>query len=59
MAKVMKSAGYTRGHLGKWQMGGVRDVIDAPQITEYCFDEYISTWESPNPDPVITDSAWI
>lgn len=39
--------------------GGGRDVIDAPQITEYGFDEYISTWESPNPDPVITDSAWI
>ena len=59
MAKVMKSAGYTTGHFGKWHMGGGRDVIDAPQITEYGFDEYISTWESPNPDPVITDSAWI
>ena len=44
MAKVMKSAGYTTGHFGKWHMGGGRDVIDAPQITEYGFDEYISTW---------------
>jgi len=59
MARILKEAGYTTGHFGKWHMGGGRDVKNAPQITEYGFDEYISTWESPDPDPVITASNWI
>ncbi len=60
MARILKDAGYNTGHFGKWHMGGGgRDVKNAPQITEYGFDEYISTWESPDPDPVITGSNWI
>jgi len=59
MADAMKSAGYATGHFGKWHMGGGRDVDHAPQITQYGFDEYTSTWESPDPDPLITDSDWI
>lgn len=59
MARILKDAGYNTGHFGKWHMGGGRDVKNAPQITEYGFDEYISTWESPDPDPVITGSTWI
>ncbi len=60
MARVLKEAGYATGHFGKWHMGGGRDVDDAPQITAYGFDEYVSTWESPDPDPAITgDPTWI
>ena len=40
-------------------MGGGRDVKDMPQIPEYGFDEYSSTWESPDPDPLLTASNWI
>ena len=59
MAKAFQQAGYATGHFGKWHMGGGRDVDDAPAITEYGFDEYISTWESPDPDSAITSSNWI
>ena len=59
LARSMKEAGYATGHFGKWHMGGGRDVKDMPQIPEYGFDEYSSTWESPDPDPLLTASNWI
>ncbi len=59
MADVLKEAGYKTGHFGKWHMGGGRDVTNAPQITEYGFDEYSSTYESPDPDPLLTATNWI
>ena len=48
MARVFTSAGYATGHIGKWHMGGGRDVHNAPSIKNYGFDEYISTYESPD-----------
>ncbi len=59
MARAFKEGGYTTGHFGKWHMGGGRDVTNAPSITSYGFDEYSSTWESPDPDPKLTSSNWI
>lgn len=60
MARTFRSGGYATGHFGKWHMGGGRDVQNAPSIKEYGFDEYVSTWESPDPDPLITGSPdWI
>lgn len=59
LAKNLKTVGYKTAHIGKWHMGGGRDVKNAPQITSYGFDSYVSTWESPDPDPVITSSNWI
>ncbi len=59
LARSMKAAGYATGHFGKWHMGGGRDVDNAPAITEYGFDEYTSTWESPDADPLLTASDWI
>jgi arylsulfatase A-like enzyme len=59
LARAMKAGGYATGHFGKWHMGGGRDVKDAPLISRYGFDEYVSTWESPDPDPAITSGNWI
>jgi arylsulfatase A-like enzyme len=59
IAKVMKANGYATAHFGKWHMGGGRDVDDAPSIQRYGFDEWSSTWESPDPDPLLTATDWI
>jgi len=59
VARVLKENGYATGHFGKWHMGGGRDVDNAPYITTYGFDEYKSTWESPDPDPQLTSTDWI
>ncbi|WP_119081071.1 sulfatase family protein [Chitinophaga alhagiae] len=59
VARLLKNAGYHTGHFGKWHLGGGRDVTNAPSIHAYGFDEYSSTWESPDPDPLITAENWI
>lgn len=59
IAKAFKGAGYATGHFGKWHMGGGRDVKNAPSIKEYGFDEWSSTYESPDPDPLLTSTNWI
>jgi arylsulfatase A-like enzyme len=59
LARQLKQAGYTTAHFGKWHMGGGRDVDNAPGITQYGFDEYASTYESPDPDPLLTSTKWI
>jgi len=59
MARMFKENGYATGHFGKWHMGGGRDVYNAPSINTYGFDEYSSTWESPDPDPHLTATNWI
>lgn len=59
LAKTLRENGYATAHFGKWHMGGGRDVDNAPSIYNYGFDEYVSTWESPDPDKVITASDWI
>jgi len=59
LALQLKSAGYATAHIGKWHMGGGRDVTNAPSIGRYGFDEWVSTWESPDPHPDITAKNWI
>lgn len=59
LARFLKVSGYATGHYGKWHMGGGRDVKNAPGFEKYGFDEHISTYESPDPDPLITATDWI
>jgi len=40
-------------------MGGSRDVYNAPKFARYGFDEHDGTYESPEPDPLITATNWI
>jgi len=59
IARFFKNAGYATGHFGKWHLGGGRDVKNAPGFEQYGFDEHASTYESPDPDPLITATNWI
>lgn len=45
VARDLKNAGYYTAHIGKWHMGGGRDVGEAPLITEYGFDESVTQFE--------------
>ncbi len=49
LARSLKEAGYATGHFGKWHMGGQRDVTEAPQISEYGFDESLTNFEGLGP----------
>ncbi|WP_255501613.1 sulfatase [Olivibacter sp. SDN3] len=59
MARFFKQAGYVTAHFGKWHLGGGRDVDNAPAFDQYGYDEHVSTYESPEPDPLITATDWI
>tara|TARA_R110002049_G_scaffold309289_2_gene520269 strand:- start:62904 stop:64343 length:1440 start_codon:yes stop_codon:yes gene_type:complete len=45
VARQLKEAGYYTAHIGKWHMGGGRDIADVPLITEYGFDESVTQFE--------------
>lgn len=45
IARELQKAGYYTAHIGKWHMGGGRDVGEAPLITEYGFDESLTQFE--------------
>jgi len=45
VARVLQQNGYYTAHIGKWHMGGGRDVDYAPMISEYGFDESVTQFE--------------
>lgn len=60
LARSLKQAGYATGHFGKWHMGGQRDVTEAPQITDYGFDESLTNFEGIGPKllPLVMKPGW-
>jgi len=49
LARMLHDAGYATGHFGKWHMGGQRDVGDAPLISQYGFEESLTSFEGLGP----------
>ncbi len=45
LARFLANAGYHTAHVGKWHMGGQRDVGDAPPIREYGFAASLTNFE--------------
>ena len=49
LARSLQKSGYATGHFGKWHMGGQRNVADAPEISEYGFDQSLTNFEGMGP----------
>jgi arylsulfatase A-like enzyme len=49
LPRAFHDAGYATAHIGKWHLGGGRDVVDAPKFADYGYDLGLGTYESPEP----------
>lgn len=59
LPRLLKGSGYATAHIGKWHLGGGRDVRNAPPFAAYGYDVGFGTYESPEPHPEITATNWI
>lgn len=51
LPRILKEAGYATAHVGKWHLGGGRDVANPPKFAAYGYDLGLGTYESPEPAP--------
>src|SRR5262249_17513712 len=59
LPRMLQTAGYVAAHIGKWHLGGGRDVVAPPKFTAYGYDLGPGTWERPEPHPDLTARDWI
>lgn len=59
LPRTLQGAGYATAHVGKWHLGGGRDVDDPPPFSSYGYALGLGTWESPEPHPDLTARDWI
>jgi uncharacterized sulfatase len=45
VARFLSQQGYYIAHVGKWHLGGQREIDDAPLITAYGFDASLTSFE--------------
>lgn len=49
LPRAFQQSGYATAHIGKWHLGGGRDVTEAPKFAAYGYDVGLGTYESPEP----------